>query len=221
MKILGISGSPRGSASRTLRLVEAVLQGAEERGAKTECIDLWMYDLQYCIGCLLCHRMGECVHKDDFLKIQQMLEESDGIVLGSPVYIDNVTGMMKTLFDRLADAIHCQLLTGKYGCSVSTTHSSGGAEVVTYMNHVLNWLGVTVVGGVWVAHGKDRGALERGEEEAWALGRTLAEAVKSKRRFPEQETLLAEIREDFRIIVLEGKDQFPYDYYYWKERGWL
>ena len=76
-------------------------------GAKTECVDLWMYDLLYCIGCLLCHRMGECVHKDDFPEIQQMLEESDGIVLGSPVYIDNVTGMMKTLFDRLADAIHC------------------------------------------------------------------------------------------------------------------
>ncbi len=221
MKILGVCGSPRGSASRTLRLIRAVLRGAEEQGAETECIDLWMYDLQYCIGCQLCHRMGECVHADDFPEIQRLLVEADGVVLGSPVYIDNVTGMMKTLFDRLADAIHCQLLSGKFGCSVSTTHSSGGEEVVTYMNHILNWLGVGVVGGVWAAHGYDSRALERGEEEAQALGRTLAEAIQGTRQFPEQEALLAQIREDFRTIVLEGKDQFPYDYYSWKERGLL
>ncbi|MDH7593729.1 MAG: flavodoxin family protein [Methanomicrobiales archaeon] len=198
MKVLGICGSPRGSASRTLRLVQAVLQGAGEAGATTECLDLWMYEIQPCTGCMLCHRMGECVQRDDFMELQRELEDADGVVLGSPVYVDNVTGMMKNFVDRLAGAIHCQLLHGKYGCSVSTSRDSGGDEVVAYLNHVLNLLGAIAVGGVSAAHRSDPDAMGRGEEEARALGRTLAGAIGGTRRFPEQEVLLAEIHEDFR-----------------------
>ena len=40
MKILGINGSPRGKNSRTLKLVSAVLDGAKERGAETELVDI-------------------------------------------------------------------------------------------------------------------------------------------------------------------------------------
>ena len=38
--------------------------------------------------------------------------DADGIVLGSPVYINGVTAQLKTMIDRLADAIHCQMLEG-------------------------------------------------------------------------------------------------------------
>lgn len=221
MKILGICGSPRGSASRTLRLVQAALQGAEEAGAETECIDLWMYELQHCTGCMLCHRLGECVHRDDFMEILRMLAEADGVVLGSPVYVDNVTGVMKVFIDRLTDAIHCQLLHGRYGCSVSATHLSGGAKVVAYLNHVLNRLGAIAVGGTWAVSHKNPGAIECGEGEARALGRTLVEAIKGERRFPEQEAILGIIREDLRTLLREQMDNFTYDYYYWKEQGWL
>jgi multimeric flavodoxin WrbA len=72
---------------------------------------------------------------------------ADGIVLGSPVYINGVTAQLKTMIDRLADAIHCQLLSGKYGCAVTTTGSSGDAAVLSYMNYFLNELGVVTVGG--------------------------------------------------------------------------
>ncbi len=45
MKIIGINGSPRGNSSRTLKLVEAVLEGAQEHGAETELIDLGALDI--------------------------------------------------------------------------------------------------------------------------------------------------------------------------------
>ena len=51
MKILGINSSPRGKNSRTLNLVNAVLDGAKERGAETELVDIGALDIQYC--CLL------------------------------------------------------------------------------------------------------------------------------------------------------------------------
>jgi multimeric flavodoxin WrbA len=46
------------------------------------------------------------------------------------VYINGVTAQLKTMIDRLADAIHCRLLSGKYGCAVTTTGSSGDAAVL-------------------------------------------------------------------------------------------
>jgi multimeric flavodoxin WrbA len=47
MKILGINSSPRGKSSRTLQLVNAVLDGAKERGAKPNLLIsvYWTYNI--------------------------------------------------------------------------------------------------------------------------------------------------------------------------------
>lgn len=47
----------------------------------------------------------------------EKMMSADGIVQGSPVCIFSVTAQLKTIIDRLADAIHCQVFTGKYGCT--------------------------------------------------------------------------------------------------------
>ncbi|MFA6672147.1 MAG: NAD(P)H-dependent oxidoreductase, partial [Methanoculleus sp.] len=36
--------------------------------------------------------------------------DADGIVLGPPNYIGSVTAPLKAVFDRMADAVHCQML---------------------------------------------------------------------------------------------------------------
>jgi len=38
---------------------------------------------------------------------------AEGMVPGAPNSISSVPAPMKALFDRLSDAIHCQMLTGK------------------------------------------------------------------------------------------------------------
>jgi multimeric flavodoxin WrbA len=91
--------------------------------------------------------------------VDKMLS-ADGIALGSPVYINGVTAQLKTMIDRLADAIHCQLLSGKYGCAVTTTGSSGDAAGLSYMNYFLNELGVVTVGEAGFALGKNPGGLK-------------------------------------------------------------
>ncbi|HEX7514726.1 MAG TPA: flavodoxin family protein, partial [archaeon] len=105
MKILGINSSPRGKNSRTLKLVNAVLDGAKERGAETELVDIGALDIQYCIGCQVCYAEGECIQEDDLSELWAKMMRADGIVLGSPVYINGVTAQLKTVIDRLADAI--------------------------------------------------------------------------------------------------------------------
>ncbi len=221
VKVLGLSGSPRGEESRTLRLVNAVMEGAADAGARTEVIDVSALDLEFCIGCGICYESGECIHTDDFPLLFEKMMEADGIVLGSPVYINSVTAQMKLVFDRLADAIHCQKFLGKYGCSVSTAGGSHAEEVVSYQNSVLRILGATTVGGVGVVLGPDPTLLAVAEQQAFDLGATLVQAILGRTRYPDQELQHAEMKARMRALVSANKDIWVHEYAYWQEKGWF
>ncbi|MGD0079761.1 MAG: flavodoxin family protein [Methanoregula sp.] len=221
MKILAIHGSPRTIRSMTRKLAGFVLAGAAEGGAETEMIDLCDYRVTPCTACEGCSFNGICVFDDDVLAIVERMKEADGIVFASPVYIDNVSGQMKVFFDRLADAIHYQMLSGKYGCSVATTHESGGNEVVSYMNHVQNYLGVISVGGLRVATGGNPETVDAHEPAARALGRKLADAISVGYSDPGQEAILADNRAYFRTLVEENKDLRTMEYDRWVRMGWI
>lgn len=221
MKILGINGSPRGSRSQTLRLVRAVLDGAESAGAEVELVDVAKLRIEYCIGCTVCYERGECVRKDDFAELYQKMLESDGFVLGSPNYINSVTAQIKTMLDRMADAIHCQMFIGKYGCAVSTAGGSGAGEVVDYLNGVLQTLGANTVGGVGVVLGGDPETIVPAEGRAYELGKRLVRAIETKETYPDQEELHAAMLERMQALVMANKDRWHHEYDYWKEAGRL
>jgi multimeric flavodoxin WrbA len=221
MKILGINSSPRGKNSRTLKLVNSVLNGAKERGAETELVDIGALDIQYCIGCQVCYAEGECIQEDDLGELWAKMMRADGIVLGSPVYINSVTAQLKTVIDRLADAIHCQMLVGKYGCAVTTAGGSGISEVLCYMNYFLNELGVVTVGEVGVAVSSNPAALDAAITEARNLGQTLADAIERKRHYPDQESSIAERGAFFKELVKANKESWSHQYDYWMEKGWM
>jgi multimeric flavodoxin WrbA len=221
MKIIGINGSPRGEMSRTLRLVEAVLDGAKAEGSEVELIDICSLKIDYCTGCANCYKTGECTRMDDFGSLQEKIFDADGVVLGSPVYIDGVTAQLKTMIDRMADAIHCMRLFGKYGCAVSTAGGSGQDEVIGIMNRFLGRLGAVTVGGVGIALGRNPQGLSTAEEQAFELGRDLAKAIETRRRYPEQEKRIAEAREYFRTLITANREEWAHEYEYWVDKGWI
>lgn len=198
-----------------------MLEGAAEAGAETEMIDLCDVRVTPCTACDACSFNGICVNDDDVPIIVERMKEADGIVFASPVYIDNVSGQMKIFFDRLADAIHYQVLAGKYGCSVASTHTSGGDEVVAYQNHVLNYLGVITVGGISIATAGNAETIDAAEPSARALGKKLAEAIRDGFSDPEQEEEIAGNREFFRDIVIENRDFRTEEYERWMRMGWI
>jgi multimeric flavodoxin WrbA len=221
MKILAIHGSPRTIRSTTRTLANFILEGAAESGAETEMIDLCDLRVTPCTACEGCSFNGICVFDDDIPSIVARMKEADGIIFASPVYIDNISGQMKLFFDRLADAIHYQVLAGKYGCSVATTHTSGGNEIVTYQNHVLNYLGVIAVGGISIATGGSVEPVDAAEASARALGKKLVDAVTNGFSDPVQEEEIAGNREFFRAIVGENRDFRSEDYERWVRMGWI
>jgi multimeric flavodoxin WrbA len=221
MKVIGVNASPRGKDSNTLRLVNAVLAGAKDEGAETEYVDLYTLRIEYCTACGTCYATGECTLLDDFSDLFDRLMNADGIVLGAPTYIDSVPAPMKALFDRMADAIHCQMLTGKFGCSVSTAGGSGEAEVVGYMNKVLANLGANIVGGVGVAIGRDPEILGKAEKDAHELGKTLARSIRGEISYPEQDEIHRQKREYFCQLIKYNKDRFAHEYEWYEQMGWM
>jgi multimeric flavodoxin WrbA len=221
LRILGIQGSPRGVKSRTRMLVQWVLTGAEAFGATTELVDLASLRIEACNACESCALTGQCVYNDDFVSLFERMVAADGIVLGSPVYIDNVTGQMKVFIDRLADAIHYQTLSGKYGCAVTTTWSSGGEGVVVYLNHVLNYLGILTLEGISVAIEDDPELLYRQEKKARRLGERLAGAIRAQEKYPGQTNVIEENRSFFARIVEQNREWRPEEYNEWVRKGWI
>ncbi|HYA32711.1 MAG TPA: flavodoxin family protein [Candidatus Bathyarchaeia archaeon] len=221
MKTLGVNSSPRRKNSRTLKLVQAVLDGARTQGAEIEMVDVCALNINYCIGCQVCFAKGECVQDDDLAEFVDKMLGADGIVLGSPVYMHGVTAQLKTVIDRLADAIYCQKLAGKYGCAVTTSGGSADAHVLDYMNHFLNELGAVTVGKVGVALDRDSDALEAGINKAFKLGMSLAESICTKRAFPAQEKKIAQRRMYFTQLIRANKAERSHQYEYWMDKGWI
>lgn len=221
MKVIGINASPRGKKSSTLRLTNAVLAGAKEEGAETELIDLYTLKIGYCTGCVACYVTGECPLNDDFADVFEKLMDAQGIVLGAPNYVDSVPAPMKALFDRMSDAIHCQMFTGKFGCSVCTAGGEGEMEVVGYMNKTLTSLGATVVGGCGANFGRDPSALGNVESDAQVLGKKLVQSIRGEIQYPDQEGIHSKIREYFCQVIKSDKRRFAHQYEWYEQMGWI
>jgi multimeric flavodoxin WrbA len=105
MKIIGINGSPRKNCN-TAALIGKALEGAQSRGVETELIHL--YDLNYkgCKSCFACKlkdgkSYGTCAARDDLTPVLKKIEETDAIILGSPIYLGTATGEMRSFLERL------------------------------------------------------------------------------------------------------------------------
>ena len=221
MKVIGICASPKMEKSQTRRLVMGVLEGARQAGADVTLVDICSLEIKYCTACGTCYAKGECIHDDDFPMILEKMLDADGIVWGSPNYINSVTAQLKTLLDRMADSIHCQSFTGKYGCAVSTAGGSMAEEVAEYMNTTMCNLGATTVGKVAVLLGADPNAIVPAEKQAKELGRKLADAIRTQWKDPAQQKIHAERREYFKRLVIFNKDLWKHEYDYWKAAGEL
>ena len=101
MIVLGINTSPRKNGN-TQTLVQAVLDGAAEKGAQTRLVNLREMDVNGCLGCEGCKKhLGQCVQTDDLTTLLQEMTGVDAIVMGTPVYWFHVSAQFKMLVDRL------------------------------------------------------------------------------------------------------------------------
>ena len=106
-KIVIIDGGPRRNMN-TARLLQRVAEGAESVGGGVEVKTVRLYDLNYngCMSCMACKLKGKasniCRFKDALTPLLEEIAAADGLVLGSPIYFGEVTGVMRAFLERLA-----------------------------------------------------------------------------------------------------------------------
>lgn len=105
MKAVAINGSPRKNWN-TATLLKKSLEGAASIGAKTELIHLYDLDFKGCCSCFACKKSeselnGYCTMKDDLTEVLKIVLSSDILIIGSPIYLGNITGEMKSFMERL------------------------------------------------------------------------------------------------------------------------
>jgi multimeric flavodoxin WrbA len=103
-KVVAIVGSYRRGGSVD-SIVDAVLEGAREKGAETRSVYLSERNIRYCTNCRRCAdtpgpERGRCLQKDDLEDILTEIEAADAVVLGSPVNWGNATAVFRTFLER-------------------------------------------------------------------------------------------------------------------------
>jgi len=105
MKLIAFNGSPRKKGNTTTLLRHAI-EGAKEKGTKTELIHLYDLDYKGCTSCFACKRIGgksygHCAMKDDLRPVLKKVEAADAILIGSPIYYSITTGETRCFLERL------------------------------------------------------------------------------------------------------------------------
>jgi len=102
MNVTVFNGSPRGRKSNSHLIVEPLLEGAREGGAKTQEVFLVEKDIKQCLGCFHCWGVtpGQCVLTDDMAELMDLYLDSEFVGLATPVYNMYMTGLLKNFTDR-------------------------------------------------------------------------------------------------------------------------
>ncbi|MBQ6046340.1 MAG: flavodoxin family protein [Bacteroidales bacterium] len=106
-KIIIVDGGPRRNFN-TATMLQKVAEGAMSVGEGIEVKTIRLYDLDYkgCMSCMACKVKGKasnvCRFKDALTPLLEEIAGADGLVLGSPIYFGDVTGLMRTFLERLA-----------------------------------------------------------------------------------------------------------------------
>lgn len=108
MKVYAVNGSPR-KEWNTATVLQHALDGAAAAGGpdvQTEMIHLYDYSYTGCRSCFLCKQLngkfyGTCGVRDGITPVLEKLSGADVIVFGSPIYFGDVTGMLRSLEERL------------------------------------------------------------------------------------------------------------------------
>ena len=102
--IIAINCSPR-TVWNTATLVREAAKGAEAQGAEVTVIDLFKLEkftgCVSCFGCKLPDNLGKCICKDGLAPVLEAIRNADGLIIGSPNYLGDVTAGFRALYERL------------------------------------------------------------------------------------------------------------------------
>lgn len=105
-KMMIIDGGPR-KTFNTAAMLGKIAEGARSVSDEIEVKTVRLYDIDYkgCMSCMACKLKGKvsnvCKFRDALTPILEEVAQSDGLVLGSPIYFSEVTAQLRAFLERL------------------------------------------------------------------------------------------------------------------------
>ena len=103
-RIIAVNAGPR-KGWNTDTLIEEAVRGAEAAGAEVRRFDLFRLEKYTgCISCFGCKReknKGHCICRDGLTPVLDAIREADGLIIGSPNYLGELTASFRALYERL------------------------------------------------------------------------------------------------------------------------
>jgi multimeric flavodoxin WrbA len=229
MKLLFLIGSYRKNGNTDLltrRVAEHLREIAERSGVglELETVYLAQYQIGTCRGCRACFDLGEekCPLKDDVPLIKARMQQADGVLIASPVYVDDVSGLTKTFIDRLAHVCHRPEFGGKVGYLLATSGSVPTGHALRTLGAAFSTWGFYVSGRANFVMGGRMAAEQvrsRFEAKAEKIAGRLFNAVQ-QRKF-EKPTFLSLLTFKIQQSCWQRTPGDTRDYRYWQENGWI
>ncbi len=170
MKVVAFNGSPRKHGNTSI-LIKEVFEVLEGEGIETELIHLAEKPLHACVACYGCFKNKDqrCVLGDDILNTcMEKMYAADGIILGSPVYVADVTSTMKAFIDRacLVSKANGDMFRRKVGAGVVSQRRGGAIHTYDTLNHFFGISQMMTVGSCYwnFAMGREIGEVKNDEE---------------------------------------------------------
>jgi multimeric flavodoxin WrbA len=179
MKVVAFNGSPRKDGNTSI-LIKHVFKELEKQSIGTELVQLSEKEIRGCIACYKCieNKDQRCAVKNDAANeyIEKILG-AEGIILGSPVYFNDVTPEMKALIDRTGYVSRANgwMFKNKVGAAVAAVRRSGAVHTIDSMNHFFLG-GEMILVGRAIGMGRERGEVEK-DEEGMRLVKTLGQRM--------------------------------------------
>ena len=165
MKVLLINGSPhvRGCTYTALSEVASELIN---QGISTQIFHIGTDPIAGCIACGACRKNGgRCFRNDVVNEVMSLAAQSDGIVLGSPVYYASISGQLSSFLDRLFFA-GSALMANKPGAAVVSCRRGGASAAFDALNKYFTISNMPVVSSnYWnQVHGSNPAEVKQDEE---------------------------------------------------------
>lgn len=103
-KIIAVNAGPR-KGWNTDTLIDEAIMGAESEGAEVEKFNLFRLDKYTgCVSCFGCKKekyKGHCIRRDGLSEVLDKIREADGLIIGSPNYLGEMTASFRAIYERL------------------------------------------------------------------------------------------------------------------------
>ena len=187
LKVVAFNGSAR-KGSNTAILLKTVLAELEKEGIETELVEMAGTPIHGCRACRQCSakKNRRCGQTDDaFNGYLEKIEQADGILLGSPTYVADVSPEIKALMDRacLVAKANGGFLRRKVGAGVVAVRRAGAINAFDSLNHFFLISEMIIPGSSYwnIAIGRETGEVEmddEGMQTMHTLGRNMAWLLK-------------------------------------------